>query len=208
MKKTKGLLSALLLIACLGAGLFSTVFAASTFTQNVTATLGTMKKVSNGGGTLTVNIDTDSGDLLGTLTPAFNVQSNGATSGLQLTAVTGTGTFQALYGSGVSNTAFIVLAQDSVTALAVSDITTAGTPTQGGNPLAIAYPITITSTNTAGTALGAAIYNNAARRFTLTSTGSTVSTTTATVGTTAQPNTYWYDDTSGDYKAAITLSFL
>lgn len=207
MKKTNGLLAALLLVSWLGSGLSSAVFAASTFTQNVTATLGTMKKVSNGGGTLTATIDTDTGDLLAVMTPAFDVQSNGATTGLQMTAVTGTGAFQALYGSAGSNTAFIVLAQDAVTSGSVTDIINGAT--LNGNPLAISYPITVTSALTAGTALGSAVFAlGSPNKFTIANSGSTVSKTTATIGTTAQSLTYYYDDTAGSYKAAITLSFL
>lgn len=206
--KKRVLLSAFLLTGVMAAGSLQGAFAADNASQTLTATLGTMKKVTTNGGTITSTIDPDTGNLQTAFSPGFRIETNtNSAQNLQLTSLLtyDSGTANAFYGD--ATTEYIILANQTVkpTLTAVNDIK-AGSTDPANNPNAIAYTVTPPSN-----ILGQLTYtwDNTNKRWnaSLTHKGKTDTSLTIPAGA-AATNTYSGDDEAGSYQATVTLSFV
>lgn len=202
----KKILTTLLLAGVITLGSAQMGFAATTATQTLTASLGTMKKVMTNGGTISSSIDTDTGNLVTTFSPGFRIQTNtNSALGLTLTSTcVGGSTQNAIYDR--SGTRYIILANATVppTDAAIGDCKQA-TPTAAQNANAISYAVTEPS-DIAGQLDYTYNATNANWDVSLTHKGQTDTSLSIPAGA-AATNTYSYDDEAGTYTAAVTLSF-
>ena len=209
MRKIK-LLSTLLFVGAFALGASQGAFAATSATQTVTGTLGTMKQVEGVGVALTATIIPDDGLLSAALIPAFKVTTNTSSSqNMYIKAecnTTGSVLVNALSGDGLTGTTFLSMTTPGETGLPAAGAVTnaqSGAPVPASNGNVITYGIAQPTL-----AAGFTYTNFASTRWNFALAHKGVTNTSATVAAAVpRTGTYSFDDEPGVYTSILTMSF-